>query len=67
MQELDIIWNKNVFQNYTLVGEKAAYFKCNLHPKGVGLGSLHVVIKFILTHPHLPKKAVVCAISHAIY
>ena len=63
-----MIWSKNVFQNYTLVGEKAAYFKCNLHPKIAGLGSLHVVVlKFMLTHPHLPRKAVACAISHAVY
>ena len=48
MQELNMIWSKNVFQNNTLVGEKAAYFKCNLHPKRAGLGSLHVVVlKFI--------------------
>ena len=50
MQELDMIWSKNVFQTYTLVGEKAAYFKCNLHPKRAGLGSQHVVVlKFVLT------------------
>ena len=59
-----MIWNKNVFQNYTLVGEKAASVS-NAICTQKELVSVHVVVlKFIFSHPQL---AVACAISHAIY